>query len=92
MRYLIILFLLTSLLACKNETKPVDKNDLGYLESEYQKSKADTSFNKLVQAYGKAILASQDANTKETLLLKAIEHCNVPDKENLTIPLYHSIS
>ncbi|HMT52200.1 MAG TPA: tetratricopeptide repeat protein [Saprospiraceae bacterium] len=83
MRYLLYFLLIVNFVACKNETKPIDKNDLGYLESEYQKSKADSSFNKLVQAYGKAILASQDAENKETLLLKAIEHCNVPDKENL---------
>lgn len=74
------LFAFITLLSCKSNDKNLDKSDISYLETEFKTTKADTTFNKLVQAYGKAIINSEDSQTKEALLIKAVELCNVPEK------------
>jgi tetratricopeptide (TPR) repeat protein len=75
--------LLLAIISCKNEKTTIDKNDIAYLESAYLETKADTTFNQLVQAYGKAITKSTDNTLKQSLLVKAIDLCNVPEKSTL---------
>lgn len=78
--FILLLFLIFS---CKNEKPVIDKSDLSFLEKEYQKTKADSTFNQLVQAYGKAILKSDDNTEKQALLMKAVELCSAPEKAPL---------
>lgn len=67
------------LFACKNENA-IDKNDITYLEKEFQKTKADSTFNQLIQAYGTAVRESDDNSKKEAFLMKAIDLCTAPEK------------
>lgn len=75
-----IIFTFIIILSCKNNDKNIVKGDISSLELEYKTTKADTTFNKLVQEYGKAIINSEDNQTKENLLIKAVELCNEPEK------------
>ncbi|MBP9197667.1 MAG: tetratricopeptide repeat protein [Saprospiraceae bacterium] len=76
----IILFFLS----CKNNSieSEVDSK-ISTLQEEYNKTKADSSFNKLVQAYGQSIMETKDKKQKEILLNNAISLCNAPEKSNL---------
>lgn len=59
----IILFFLS----CKNNSieSEVDSK-ISTLQEEYNKTKADSSFNKLVQAYGQSIMETKDKNKRNT--------------------------
>jgi hypothetical protein len=67
------------LFACKNDVA-MDKTDISYLEKEFQKTKADSTFNQLIQAYGTAVRESEDNSKKEAFLIKAIDLCTAPEK------------
>jgi hypothetical protein len=83
MKTKILYIILFAFISCKNENVVIDKNDITYLESEYQKSKADSTFNRLVQAYGKAVINSKDKKVKQEFLQKAITLCEGPEKAPL---------
>lgn len=79
----IMLFVALIYVSCKNEKPLTDKNDLAILEADYAQNKADSTFNQLVQAYGKAIIKSEDDAKKQELLLKAVDLCSAPEKAPL---------
>jgi TolA-binding protein len=74
----------TVFLSCKNnQIDSIAESKISDLKKEYADTKADTSFNKLVQAYGQAIMETKDKKQKEILLNNAITLCAAPEKSNL---------
>lgn len=74
----------TVFLSCKNnKIDSIAESKISDLKKEYAVTKADTSFNKLVQAYGQAIMETKDKKQKEILLNNAITLCAAPEKSNL---------
>jgi tetratricopeptide (TPR) repeat protein len=74
----------TVFFSCRNnQSESVAESNISVLKKEYTETKADTTFNKLVQAYGQAIIETKDKKQKETLLDNAITLCAAPEKSNL---------
>ncbi|MFZ1749954.1 MAG: hypothetical protein WAU01_07170 [Saprospiraceae bacterium] len=89
-QYLIFAFLVLGFVSCKNEHADQSVSDgIVLLEKEYAKTKTDSTFNKLIQAIGKAVVDSENAQQKEKLLNKAIQLCSSPEKQNL-VPIFQT--
>jgi tetratricopeptide (TPR) repeat protein len=70
--------------SCKSDHASTPEfKEITELELQYNQSKSDTSFYKLVQSIGKAVVTTNDLKTKEALLNKAIGLCSDPQKKNL---------
>lgn len=80
----IILSALLMSSACNNSNDQTTENtNISTFEKEFKTTKADSSFNKLVQAYGQEIIRTKDKKEKEALLQSAILLCSSPEKSNL---------
>ncbi len=82
-RIWVIAFLLFFLSCRNNSIDSAVESKIFTFQEEYNNTKADSSFNKLIQAYGQSIMETKDKKQKEILLNNAISLCNVPEKSNL---------
>jgi tetratricopeptide (TPR) repeat protein len=70
--------------SCKNAYDETNnQGNLTMLEKEYLQTKADSTFQKLINTYGYEISQSQGLTEKEKHILQAIDLCASPEKANL---------
>ncbi|MBK8669676.1 MAG: hypothetical protein IPN89_09490 [Saprospiraceae bacterium] len=85
--FIIMSLFLSVLLSCKNskESASSSENDkkIADLEKEYNTTKVDSTFNKLMQQLGQAVVSNDNMMEKELLLSKAISMCQKPEHENM---------
>jgi len=73
MRLLLMIMLISLfILSCKNTKSPDDKNSIPALTQAYNETKEDSTFTKLMQAYGAEYLDATNNETREKLLTEVI--------------------
>jgi tetratricopeptide (TPR) repeat protein len=86
--YFISIVGMALMVACKTEPKAtlkVDDAAFNAVRAAYDKSPTEDTYSKLVQAYGKVIVAETDPTRKEKLLVDAIDVCEKMTKHNMAI-------